>query len=106
MPQSPEVSSTGSIALKTDDTTKEIIFPARGGTIFIPAASPITSLTYWAAEKAGGTYLPLYEADGSTAVTQTVEAGRAYDMPAAVFGCLAIKIRVNSNGSVFITMKG
>ena len=105
MPQSPEVSGQ-TLALKTDDTTPAIPFPARGGTIFIPSGSSITTLTYYAAEKLGGTFLPLYESDGSTAVTQTVEAGKAYDMPAAIFGCLVIKIRVNSNGSAFVTMKG
>lgn len=107
---SPE-SGRLSIALTaTLNTTPEIDFAgARGGTILIPDGSSITSLTYYAAEKIGGTYLPLNKSDGSAAVAQTVAAGvagNAYDMPGACFGVLAMKIVANAPGSVFMTLKG
>ncbi len=99
--------TVASYALNTAaNTTPEIPFDGRGGVIFVPVGSSITSLTYYAAEKVGGTYLPLYQADGATPVTQTVTSGKAYDMPPQVFGCRAIKIVVNTAGSVFITQKG
>jgi hypothetical protein len=87
-------------------TTEEIPFEnASGGTIHIPAASPITSLTYHAAPASGGTYLPLYD-KAVQVVTQTVSAGKCYELPTAVFGCGAIKIVVNSAGNVDLSIKG
>ena len=95
------------IALDTAlNTTEEIPFEnITGGTIHIPAASPITSLTYNAAPASGGTYLPLYD-KAVTAVTQTVAAGRCYELPTAVFGCGALKITVNAAGLVDLSVKG
>lgn len=88
------------------------------GTIFIPSGSPITTLTYNAAPfpsdlPAGPqgppaqTFLPLYDSNLTTAVAQaqTVAAGHAVQMPAAVFGCASIKITVNSAGTVHLTLK-
>jgi hypothetical protein len=88
------------------NTTPLVDFSAAaGGTIFVPAASPITTLTYYAAPDNGGTFLPLNDAAG-VAVTQTVAAGKAYDMPAACFGAAALKIVVNSAGAVLVSLKG
>jgi len=78
---------------------------AVAGTIFIPAGSTITTLTYHAAPKKGGTYLPLQTSAG-VAVTQTVVATKAYDMPASLVGCGAIKIVTNADGAVEISIKG
>jgi len=87
-------------------TTPELAFQhAAGGTVFVPSGSSITSLTYYAATAIGGTYLPLNDASGS-AVTQTVAAGKAYDLPAACFGCCALKIVANAAGSVDVSLKG
>ena len=74
------------------------------GEIFIPAASSITTLTYHVSSATGGTYYPAYDSAGS-AVTQTVAASRGYAMPSSVFGAPAIRIVVNANGAVAITLK-
>lgn len=88
-------------------TTEELENVAQfaGGQIIIPAGSPITSLTYYVAEKKGGTYVPLYDSTG-TAVTQTVSAGKAYSMPSAIYGSQVMKIVVNSAGSVYVSLIG
>lgn len=104
--ESPEVSALTVGLDTTVNASAEIKFQARGATVLIPTGSGITSLTYYAAEKPGGTYLPLYASDASTEVTQTVQGGRAYDMPAAVFGAYPIKIVANAAGNVYLTMKG
>lgn len=87
-------------------TTGEIDFSgAAGGIVFVPSGSELTSLTYHAAPALGGTYLPLSDAAGE-AVTQTVEAGKAYDLPAACYGAAALKIVGNTAGNVDVSLKG
>ena len=76
-----------------------------GGMIFVPSGSTITTITWYAAEKAGGTYLAAYDADG-VALTQTVAASKAYEIPAALFGCRAIKAVGNAAGTLAISLKG
>ena len=102
----PTVSLTDAIA-----TTEEIKFGNyTGGFVLLKnAASPagaaaVTSLTWWVAEKAGGTFHPAYDEDG-TAIVQTVAKTRAFAIPAAIFGAVAAKIVVNAAGTVAITLK-
>lgn len=78
---------------------------AAGGTIYIPTGSPITTLTFWAAPLYGGTFLALYDSLGA-AVTMTVSAAKAYDLPAALYGVGAVKIVVNAQGTVIVSLKG
>lgn len=86
-------------------TTPEINYELMaGGEIRIPAASSITSLTWWSAAEAGGTYLPRMDSSG-TAVTQTVAAEKAYPIPDALFGCKCLKCVVNASGAVEIVGK-
>ena len=91
--------------LAADDTTPEIALEHFvSGEIILPTGSTITTLTYYVAEKMGGTYWPAYDASGS-AVTQTVAAERAYPLPTAIFGAAAVQIQGNAAGAVFITLK-
>lgn len=84
-------------------TTPEITISGyAAGAIFIPTG--ITSLTYYAAYGTGGTYVPIYDQDG-TAITQTVVADRAYAMPSDVFGAGQIKIVADASGDVQISLK-
>lgn len=76
-----------------------------GGTVFIPTGATTTLLTYYAAEKPGGTYLALYDKDVA-AVTQVVSAAKAYQLPEAVFGCRALKIVGNAAVTALISLKG
>lgn len=87
-------------------TTGEIPFEeCAGGMIFVPTGSALTSLTFHAAEKSGGTFLPAYDADGN-ALVRTVAADRAYPIPTALYGAGAIKIVGNDSGSIVILKKG
>jgi hypothetical protein len=76
-----------------------------GGMIFVPAGSSITTLTWYAAEKPDGTYLVAYDED-NIAVTQTVQAGRCYPIPSALFGCRAIKAVDAAGGYLLVSLKG
>lgn len=95
------------IALDTAiGTTEEIPFEAAsGGTIHIPLGSSITTLTFWAAPKRGGTFLALYD-KAAAAVVMTVSASKCYELPTAVFGCASLKIVVNAAGNVDLSIKG
>jgi hypothetical protein len=98
----PTVDLTDSIT-----TTEEIKFGIyTGGFVLIPtvAGADITSLTWWVAEKAGGTFLPASDEDG-TAIVQTVAKTKAYAIPAAIFGAAAAKIVVNAAGTVAMCLK-
>jgi hypothetical protein len=74
------------------------------GEIFIPAASSITSLTFYVAPTSKGTFLAAYDAAGS-AVTMTVTAERAYPLPAAIFGASSVKMVANTTGTVIYNVK-
>lgn len=94
----------------TVDTTaaacEEIIFGSYAGAIlFIPTGSSVTSLTWYVAEKPGGTYLAANDEDG-VAVTQTVAAAKAYALPSALYGARALKAVSDAAGSFAISMKG
>lgn len=87
-------------------TTGEIPFEeCAGGMIFVPTGSALTSLTFHAGEKSGGTFLPAYDADGN-ALVRTVAAGMAYPIPSALYGAGAIKIVGNDVGTVIVVKKG
>lgn len=87
-------------------TTGEIPFEeCAGGMIFVPTGSALTSLTFHAAEKCGGTYYPAYDASGN-AIALTVVHTRAYQLPTALYGAGALKIVGNGSGSIVILKKG
>jgi len=86
--------------------SQEIIYSGYAhGMFFIPAGSGLTTLTWYAAEKPGGTYLAAYDKDGN-AVTQTVVHTRAYPIPEALSGCRAIKVTGNEAGTIAVSPKG
>jgi hypothetical protein len=96
----------------TVDTTaaasEEINFSGyAGGVVFIPttAGASITTLTWYAAEKSGGTYLPLSDEDG-VAVAQTVSHTKVYALPSALYGCRFLKAVGNAAGTIIISVKG
>ena len=95
--------SSGVTAAASD----EIPFgPYAGGILFIPAGEGVTTITWYAAEKPGGTYLPLSDEDG-TAVTQTVVHTNAYAIPAAAYGARALKAVASAGtaSTIYLTMK-
>lgn len=75
------------------------------GQIIIPSGSSITTLTYNTGYDSTVTFVPLNTSAG-VAVTQTVSAGKSYDLPASVIGSRLIKITVNADGAVVFITKG
>jgi len=98
------------VASKTVDTTaaasEEILFGEFAmGMIQVPAGSALTTLTWHTAEKKGGTYLAAYD-ETNAEVSQTVAAGKSYQLPVALAGAIAIKAVGNAAGTIDITLKG
>ena len=77
------------------------------GSVLIPTAAgaSITSLTWYACEQSGGTYLAAYD-DAGVAVTQTVSHSKVYPIPVALAGCSWIMPVVNAAGIVQVNLKG
>jgi len=99
--QGEDTADTVSVT-SSESTTAEYRVPGRGGLVIVPSGSSITSLTYYTAEKVGGTRVPLNSSAG-VATTQTVAAGKAYDMPSEVYGCRVLYFKGNAAGSIFVT---
>jgi hypothetical protein len=88
-------------------TTGEIKYAAEAGEFIVPHGSSITSLTWWAAEKKGGTYGAAYKEDGTTALAQSsLAADRAYPIPASLAGAGAIRAVGNVAGTILVSLKG
>ena len=75
----------------TAAASTEIMFASyAGGMVFLPAGVGVTTITWYVAEKPGGTMLVAYDEDG-VAITQTVSHTKAYAIPSALFGARAVK---------------
>jgi hypothetical protein len=95
-----------SLALTTSLATTPAIDNSHssGGGIGVPAGSPITSLTFYAAVWPGNSYNALQDGNGN-AVVLTVAAGNAYPLPAACVGFGGLKIIPNAAGPVDVALK-
>ena len=89
-------------------TTPEIPYQGvGGGRVYIPAASSITTLTWYDARDAGGSYLESYDSSATAAaISQTVAAGRSYPIPVDLFGARMLKVVGNAAGTVGFSLKG
>lgn len=86
-------------------TTEIIQYDAySGGMVCVPNGSSVTSLTWHAADTAGGTFEPAYDEHGN-ALTQTVAANYAIQIPSALFGAGGIKAVANAAGDVEVSLK-
>jgi len=95
-----------SVVVATDeDDSGEYICSGRGGLVIIPEGSSITSITYYTAEKQGGTRVPLNDKDGEAVAQTGLSDGNAYDMPAEVYGCRVLYLKGNVAGEVFLTSR-
>jgi hypothetical protein len=74
------------------------------GMVHIPSGSSLTTLTWHSSTKIDGAYLAAEDAS-SAAVTQTVAAGQAHPIPAALSGARFVKITGNAAGVVGVTLK-
>ena len=75
------------------------------GSVYVPAGSSLTTLTWHACETKDGTYLAAEDA-ASTAVTQTVAASQTHPIPVALLGARFIKATGNAAGTIGVTLKG
>ena len=91
------------------DDSEEILFGGYSMGIFVvPTGSSITEITWYVAEKPGGTYLALTDELGN-AVVQTVSGGNAYQLPTALCGANAIKAYVSAGTAdtvISLVLKG
>jgi hypothetical protein len=62
----------------------------RSGTVHMPAAWTAASIGFYVCDTETGTYQPLYE--GATLVEMTVTVDRSYPLPAALAGCMWVKL--------------
>lgn len=93
-----EISTTDSLT-----TTDEVLLDgAEQGTLYVPAGSTITSVSFYVAPAPGGTFVALYSA--TTAVELTTTVSRAYAIPAAVFGARAMKMVCNTSGTLPVSL--
>jgi hypothetical protein len=92
-------------ALTTDLTTPELDSwgETRFGCVFVPVGSPITTLTFYAAPKPAGTFLPIYNQLGP--VTLSVTAGCAFKLPLDLQGCRSVKIVADQAGTVDLSFQ-
>lgn len=74
------------------------------GRFHVPAASTITSITWYDAPVWDGTFVAANDEDG-LAVEQTVAAGNSYEIPAALLGSAAIKAVGNAAGTIDVNTK-
>lgn len=99
--------STTLLAVTVDTTAaacKEILYGEYTSGMVV-VGTGITSLTWWIAPVAGGTYGAAYDYD-EVAITQTgLTAGRAYPIPLALIGSVAIKAVANAAGTIDISLK-
>ena len=92
----------------TAAASTEIMFGSyAGGIVFLPAGVGVTTITWYVAEKPGGTYLAAYDEDG-TAVTQTVSHTKAYAIPSSLYGARALKAVASAGtaSTLMLSLKG
>ena len=75
---------------------------AAGGVVFVTAKDAgATTLTWYAAYEPGGAIHPATDASGN-ALTVTITAGRAYEIPGALYGAMEIIPVTNSATATLI----
>lgn len=80
------------------------------GMVHLPAEFDGTALTFTVSPTYGGTYVALEDSSGA-AVTLTVEAGKAYALPEALFGAPYCKLvsgtsQTTSDTVIPVTLRG
>jgi hypothetical protein len=75
-----------------------------GGSVDVPAASSLTTLTWYKCSTRSGTYLPAYDGLGN-AVTSAVGASESVPIPNTLFGAQYLKIVGNAAGTVTVSLK-
>ena len=70
------------------------------GSVYVPSASGITTITFYSANTNGATPRAAYDQDG-VAITLTVAADKAYELPSAVAGFPHLIPVTNDDGTIY-----
>jgi hypothetical protein len=76
-----------------------------GGEVYIPAASSITTLTWWGSDD-GVTYYAIQDGAGTAVQSIDLAASEACPIPDECFGCAYLRAVGNAAGTVKLTLKG
>jgi hypothetical protein len=93
------------VAAAVDDSEEMNFGSYSSGFIFVPAGATTTTITWYVAEKPGGTYMAAYDED-HVAITTTVAASQAVAIPSSLFGARAVKAVGNVATTVAVSLKG
>lgn len=101
----------GPVAVTASEATTEIIPFGQfsGGIFFVRSGSAAVTITWYVAFEEDGTYYPANAYDGTTtavAAVQTVEAGKAYELPSCLAGAKFLKAVGNDTATLDFCMKG
>lgn len=78
---------------------------ARTGGFIVPAASPLTTLTFYGSHTgATGSYIQIFDTSNA-AISKTVGAARAYPLPPDVLNFAWLKIVGNAAGTIIMSLK-
>lgn len=91
------------VAECTTDATTTAEIDKRGfpfGSVSVPSASGITTITWYHAYTSGVTAVPYKDQDG-VAVTLTVAGGAAYELPSAIAGVPFLVPVTNDDGNLY-----
>ena len=78
---------------------------ARTGGFIVPAASPLTTLTFYGSHTGAiGSYVQIYDTSNA-AISKTVAAARAYPLPPEALNFAWLKIVGNAAGSINLSLK-
>lgn len=81
------------------------------GTIFVPAGSSLTGLTFFVAPhesmdgNSAGTFVQAYD-DSNAALALTVAAGRAYRIPLELAAAPFLRIVGDATGTIHVSLQG
>lgn len=91
------------VAACTTDSTTTAEIDKRGfpfGSVSVPAASGITTITWYHAYSSGVAAVPYKDQDG-VAVTLTVAGGAAYELPSSIAGVPFLVPVTNDDGNLY-----
>jgi hypothetical protein len=77
---------------------------ARSGVVYVPAGSSLTSLTWHASLAEEGPYMAA-DNEAGAAIVQTVAAGQAHPIPAAMQGAMFLRVTGDVAGEIGYTLK-
>lgn len=75
----------------------------RYGYVYMPGATSVSTITWYSADSAGGTYAVCH--DGSADITSTVAASRSVPIPSNLVGATFLKAVGNAAGTCKLSLQ-